>query len=384
MRIALHEPGGAPGDPYPFGDSRLTELVAAALTLAGLQVDHVSPEEVPYPIGAGERGVAGRNLDQFVAAQTSPDRSRPDLWISSRVNEVGGVAVGRAVCAALGIPHVLLQPAVDPLRGVAAGRNSVLHREIVEGSAIIVLSSGCESAIRSSFPSHADRVVLLPPFVDLDAVLPAASGRPIVRTRLAQQHQMRTEDPWLIAPGPMEGGGLDSFRVLAQAMIGLAPLNWWLIVAGRGAQRAEVEALFWRIPVRRHRFVPVETPADLLALLAAADLFVWPSVDETLSLPALEAQALGLPVVAGRSAAMQDVVADGRTGMLTKPGNAASFGNAVSFLLRQPDFRRTYASQGPEWVSRNFDMRIVAAELEAALRRIVARDGDAEAFRPTP
>jgi glycosyltransferase involved in cell wall biosynthesis len=115
----------------------------------------------------------------------------------------------------------------------------------------------------------------------------------------------------------------------------------------------------------------IETPADLLALLASGDLFVMPSPDENLPLAAIEAQSVGVPVVAVRSAETQTVVSDSRTGMLTKPGNVASFGNAVSFLLRHPEFRRSYAEQGPRWVARNFDMRLVVSQLDATLHRAV-------------
>jgi glycosyltransferase involved in cell wall biosynthesis len=79
---------------------------------------------------------------------------------------------------------------------------------------------------------------------------------------------------------------------------------------------------------------------------------------------------VGLAVVGPRSSAMLDVVANGQTGMLTKPGNEASFTNAVTFLLRQPDFRRTFAQKAPQWVSTNFDFNVVAPQLNAAILRV--------------
>jgi glycosyltransferase involved in cell wall biosynthesis len=54
----------------------------------------------------------------------------------------------------------------------------------------------------------------------------------------------------------------------------------------------------------------------LPALYAACDLYVWPAVREAYGMAMLEAQALGLPVLAGDEGGVADVVADGVTGRL--------------------------------------------------------------------
>ena len=53
----------------------------------------------------------------------------------------------------------------------------------------------------------------------------------------------------------------------------------------------------------------------------------------------LEAQAAGLPVVAGRSGGVPSVVADGETGLLAPEGDAAAFAEAVGALLADPERR---------------------------------------------
>jgi glycosyltransferase involved in cell wall biosynthesis len=127
--------------------------------------------------------------------------------------------------------------------------------------------------------------------------------------------------------------------------------------------------MFRSLPPASHRHVAVAGADELWTLLLAGDLFLWPSLDEDLSVTALAAQAAGLGVVAGRSSAMLDVVADGQTGMLVNPGNDASIANAVGFLLRHPEFRRNLSERAPGWVMANFEMKAVARRLDAALRR---------------
>jgi hypothetical protein len=373
MRIALYRPAESNGDPYPFGDSRVGELIAGALRLAGHEVE-------PKELRCGSSDV---EIRQAVAELTSSGRPPPDVWISSQIDGRSGDRVGPAVSAALAIPYVLLQPWFDRSAHSAGDKPAFPFQAIDAANATFVLSAAYAAKLAEHLPDHGDRVIGLPPFIDLDAVQPVINNRQTHRTLLVHKHQLPTGMPWLIVTGPMAtGGDLDAFRLLTQAMTPLSTLTWCLIVAGSGCRRDEIRSLLRRIPVRHHRLLTVDSQADLLALLASGDLFIWPFTDESLPLPAIEAQALSLPIVAGRTAVMQEVVADGRTGMLVKPGNAASLGNAVGFLLRHPDFLRSHAEQGPKWVARHFDVRAIVSQLDATLHRVVRRTGAADPAPP--
>ena len=64
-------------------------------------------------------------------------------------------------------------------------------------------------------------------------------------------------------------------------------------------------------------------------LLAAADLFVLPSLEEGMSLALLEAMAAGLPVVATDIPGNRDLVTDGREALLVPVGDAAALAAAI-------------------------------------------------------
>lgn len=72
------------------------------------------------------------------------------------------------------------------------------------------------------------------------------------------------------------------------------------------------------------------------ALLSAADLYVWPAVREAYGMALLEAQAAGLPVVAGNAGGVAEIVRHGETGLLTPEGDSAAFADAVDALLGDP------------------------------------------------
>ena len=76
--------------------------------------------------------------------------------------------------------------------------------------------------------------------------------------------------------------------------------------------------------------------AELAGVYAAADLYVWPACNEAYGMALLEAQAAGVPVVAGREGGVADVVADGATGLLVEPRSPTAFAAAVRSLLARP------------------------------------------------
>jgi len=375
MRVAFYEPPGARTDPSPFDGNSPVHLIEPALVAGGHEVSRIPVRtrgEGPVSAAGEPNPVDSAEVAWLTGHLRSAQRPPPDIWISSRVSCHAADPIGPAASAALGIPYVLVQPSI-PMVGTASATDGAgqLRRTIAEADATIVFSSAQAESFRQMLPEHHDRLVLLPPFIDLSRVASVVRRRAALRAALSLQHRIRLDVPWLIAAGPMSTDAhLDSLRIVARAALLASNLDWQLIVAGAGARRADVDGLFRGSPRRLDRHIAMATPEDLTAILVSGDLFLWPFVDDEFSPTVLEAQAAGLAVVGPRSSAMLDVVANGQTGMLTKPNNDASFANAVTFLLRQPDFRRTFAQKAPKWVSANFDINVVAPQLSDAIRRV--------------
>jgi glycosyltransferase involved in cell wall biosynthesis len=375
MRVAFYEPPGARTDPSPFDGNSPAALVESALVACGHEVSRipVRTADEPTSFAADKRHpVDSAEAAWLVGYFRSAQRPPPDLWISSLVSGRAVDRIGPAACAALGIPYILVQPSI-PTGGAAACNDGEdpLRRTIAEAAATIVFSSADAESLRQMLPEHGDRLIVLPPFIDLNRVAAVARRRAALRAALSLQHRIRLDVPWLVAAGPMSTDAhLNSFRIVARAAVMASNLDWQMIVAGTGPLRTEVDSLFQGSPHRLDRHIAIATPEDLTAILVCGDLFLWPFAAEEFSPTVLEAQAAGLAVVGPRSSAMLDVVANGQTGMLTKPDNDASFTNAVTFLLRQPDFRRTFAQKAPQWVSTNFDFNVVAPQFNDAIRRV--------------
>jgi glycosyltransferase involved in cell wall biosynthesis len=163
------------------------------------------------------------------------------------------------------------------------------------------------------------------------------------------------------------GDKLASYRLLAEALGLVESLAWRLDVVGDGEARAQVERLFapFGTRVRFHGAAP--DPAALRGRYAAADLLVWPALNEAYGMVLLEAQASGCPVVAGAFGGVPSVVEDGRTGLLTSPGDAEAFAAALRVLLLDPARRAAMSDAAHRFVHGSRSLISAADRLGAGL-----------------
>ena len=173
----------------------------------------------------------------------------------------------------------------------------------------------------------------------------------------------------------MRGGPKrSSFEVLADALARLGAERWRLVVAGDGPARREVEALFAsRLPAGRVTFAGRIEGEALAALYAGSDLFVWPAVGEAMGMAMLEAQGRGLPVVAGRTRGVPELVRDGETGRLVPEGDAEAFADAVRTLLRVPEQRRRMGDAARARSAREHGFAAASDRIGAIVERLIRR-----------
>ena len=159
---------------------------------------------------------------------------------------------------------------------------------------------------------------------------------------------------------------LASYRVLSQAFALLRNRPWKALLVGDGPARDEIERMMAPFG-ERIRFTGALPHAALPDVYAGADLYLWPAINEAYGMAFLEAQAAGLPVVAGRTGGVPAVVTDGVTGMLTPIGDPVAFAGAVGHLLERPDERARLAAGAASRIVTHHDERAAAHALAASL-----------------
>jgi phosphatidylinositol alpha-1,6-mannosyltransferase len=118
---------------------------------------------------------------------------------------------------------------------------------------------------------------------------------------------------------------------------------------------------------------------ELVGLYCAADLFVMPNVPvagtmEGFGVVLLEAGICGLPAVAARLEGIQDVIVDGRNGLLVTPGDAAAFAEAIGRCLREPDRLAALSARSVEAAQR-LSWEVVAERYAEMLNSLAGAAG---------
>lgn len=81
-------------------------------------------------------------------------------------------------------------------------------------------------------------------------------------------------------------------------------------------------------------------------LIAAANLVVFPSTRPHFARPVIEAGAMAKPVVASRLGGVEELVDDGRTGLLVPAGDPEALGDAIASVLGDPALARRMGEAG--------------------------------------
>ena len=110
-------------------------------------------------------------------------------------------------------------------------------------------------------------------------------------------------------------------------------------------------------------------------LMAAADLFVLPSLFEGLPLVVLEAMAAGLPVVGTRVCGTSEAVVDGVTGRLVQARNPEALARGILEVLENPVVARQWGAAGRARLEREFSADRMARETAAIYEELLLLSG---------
>lgn len=113
--------------------------------------------------------------------------------------------------------------------------------------------------------------------------------------------------------------------------------------------------------------------SDMPKLMAGADIFSLPTVDEAFGLVFAEAMTSKLPVVALESGAVPEIVVDGVTGLLSPPDDVAGLAANLVHLLRDPARSREMGLRGREKAIRAYDRDAITSDWERLIKNLAIR-----------
>lgn len=359
MRIAFHAPMKPPDDPVISGDRETARLILKALAEEGHEVEIAtrlrtwqrSPDPEAFEaVRHTAQAEAGRLLERWRGEPA------PDLWLTYHLSHKAPDLIGPAIARALSIPYLVTEGcrAAKQENGPWAAGFAAADRALRAADAVAAMHSEDARGLAAFLPP--DRVHRLAPFVDAS------------RFEAVAAREREAATPVLVVVAMMRAGDKErSYRLLAEALLRLAERPWHLVIAGDGPRREAILGLF---PAERVDWRGVVAPEEIASVYGEADLMAWPAINEAFGVALLEAQAAGLPVVAGASGGVPDIVEDGATGLLAPEGDARAFALALARYLDDPALRRRHGAAAAAHVRARHDLaagrRGIAALIDAA------------------
>ncbi len=260
-----------------------------------------------------------------------------------------------AVARLLGVPRRFLTKHIVPGKGKFS---SVRHRWLAAQSEVFYAVSDLVAKSLLALGVPEDKVVRVYLGVDPNAYRPTAARRAAARAMLGVGDARVV----LCTSHLREGKGVELLPPLAAALA-QNPGNVRVFHAGDGPLRQSLEDAAASIPGRPLQLLGLRQ--DIPELLAAADLFVFPTTgDEGLGLGVVEAMAASLPIVATRVSDLPAIAGDAL--QLVPPGDVDALVAACRDLLADRDAAAALGNRASEAATARFS---VDAAVEAYLAR---------------
>ncbi len=247
--------------------------------------------------------------------------------------------------------------------------NSVMAR----GDRVIAASQFIVEHVTRQYGADPTLIRLIPRGIDFDRFDPARVSAER-QMKLARDWRLPDGIPVIMLPGRLTRWKGQSVLIDAIARRGNRDLRCLLVGAdqGRGGYRRELEQR-----IAQHGLDTVihiiDQCNDMPAALKLADLVISASTDaEAFGRVAVEAQAMGKPVVATNHGGSRETVLDGNTGWLIPPGDPASLAAAIDAALSlDGPQRRAIAERAIAFVRTNFNKQLMCARTLEVYREVL-------------
>jgi glycosyltransferase involved in cell wall biosynthesis len=286
---------------------------------------------------------------------------KPAILKAESNGEMSG-AFFDARLARIGLPRGWL-----PVRLLVGARNRVLRR----ATAFVAISTPIRDELLAA-GARPDRIALIPNAVDTDLFRPPDVDE---KRTLRRDLGLTTGEFVVIYTGRLvRYKGLPLLlRTWARVAHGRPGLR--LLLIGTGGQDMDNCEAELRTFVRDHRLESTVTFTggvdDVHAYLQASDAFVFPTENEAFGISLIEAMACGLPCIATAVGGVNDIVTDGRDGLLIPAGDSGALEGALRRVLEDGEMRSCMGLAARRTVVDRYGVDRVVAEYEALLARSV-------------
>ncbi|MDD4982069.1 MAG: glycosyltransferase family 4 protein [Candidatus Omnitrophica bacterium] len=283
-------------------------------------------------------------------------RLKPDI-ITTHTAKAG--ALGRLAAFCLGLKKVIHFPHGNIFYGYF---NKIISLFILKAeqllaiitSRIIVFTESEKAILLKLGLAKEEKIMIIPAGID---PLPYPDKEWLKKERLSLGIQ---EEDFVVGMvsrlEPVKGA---DYFILAALQVLEKRNDVCFLVVGEGSLRAKLE-LWVANHKKRDKIIFTGWREDAGSLMGLMDILVQPSLNEAIGRVLLQAQGLGIAVIATQAGGIPDIVCNGVTGILIPPAETAKLTEAIVSLLSDTAKREAFAKKGGELVKDRFSMEVMA------------------------
>lgn len=247
------------------------------------------------------------------------------------------------------------------------------YAPLLRGSDLLVFGSGRQRADWTRrYRLGATPGCVIHNGVDLTRFVPSATAREDARRSLA----LPGTSVVIGSVGRLAPEKNQLAIITSAAQLHAAGLDVRVLLAGDGPMRAILAGEAARLGMASRLLLAGEV-ADVRPLLAAMDVFALPSTSvETFSNAALEAMAMGLPVVLSDIGGAREMISEAREGFIVPPGDDAALADALQKLCRDRTAREQMAAAARARVEQQFAFGRMVEAYRAIIAPAATGGGD--------
>lgn len=347
-----------------IADAGGTAIVVSGGGAMVAQLQRIGVEHITLPVGSKNplRWPSIRRKLRLIMTDNNIDlvhvRSRAPAWI--------------AIPAA----KVLKIPVVTTVHGRFKATNmfkKYYNSIMMRADQIVAISDYVSDLIIRQFPKAADKITIIHRGVDVDLFNPKAVN---AQRTINAADKLNVDENKKIIMLPARPTLWKGQEVMIAAMAKLTHKDAVLILVGAGAGRDAFQSKLMAVIASHNmqgRVILAPETNDMPAAMMLADVVVMPSLTpEPFGRVAIEAQAMGRPVVAfDHGGAVESIIA-GTTGWLAKPADVDDLATAVDTALSlKPRARQQYSKRARQHVLDDFTTDLMKSKTLTIYRKLL-------------
>ena len=239
------------------------------------------------------------------------------------------------------------------------------------GDFCVAISEAVRVHLVNELGAKKEKVAVVHNGVEIERFSPDKFSR-AQKTEFKKEYGLRTDAPIIGTVARLSSVKGQCYLIQAMKEILKVKPETQLLLVGDGPEKERLVNQVKELGIENRVFFSPST-LDTSMALSVMDVFVFPSLMEGLGLAIIEAQAMGLPVVASNVGGIYTLIKDGLNGFLVRPRESQALAEAIVKLLRDKNLAEEFSRQAKLQARSKFNLEKMVEGIEKVYEQTLKR-----------